>query len=545
MKTPDNSISVPVVPGVVNAETSAEHALRVKTADEKYLIPKTDIESNLGKKVAKDKFNPEEISLNLECEKKINEAGGFDELFDALDSFGNEVPGANSKNVGAIPTETLKLFISKYRSGDAVIYVKDMLGNLGDASKALKGITDAFGIRKKVFDLLEKEGSGKFIKTDGSIVERMTKIEPEFKIKIESSNNFEELFEAIDSFGESIPNKELRIIIVNNLKVSINKYRSGETPINVSDIINSLKNHSDGSEALKDIHKEYGFRKKVYELLRNEDSVKYVTLKGEIKNADKKNIKDDGDSKDVVAIVDDLQKNEQVVNNEVQDVSEQVEKVTVPLENKQENILDVVNIEQEDYAKEGLDKLFKDGFLKKIGIDNEESLEKAKDLICEIDGRKVVLVNILGVTVPFYCSQNGTGGKNKGKWYPFFGFAKRKDNDGSEYGWFIKGGNEMENGYNLKSLKNAMDKLNSTLGDINSVSYKVAEGDKGVIFYGGLGKKFEADNFGDSFNELAGIPSSDKQKNEEGFSYGNIIRSITDSVRKKEEEMKREMKDTA
>lgn len=417
------------------------------------------------------------------------------------------------------------------------VSVEEAVASMETPAEHLKRMEDL----GKKFDL-PKEGE---VTEEKSVNVEKSETEPEFKIKIESANNFDELFNAIDSFGESIPNKELGIIIVNNLKVSINKYRSGETPISVSDIINSLKNHSDGSESLKDIHEAYGFRKKVYELLRNEDSVKYITLKGEIKNADKKSVKDDNDSKNTVVTSGDLQKPEQVINNETPVISEQLEEVTIPLENKQENILDVVNMEQEDYAIEGLDELFKEGFLKKIGIDNEESLEKSKDLICDIDGRKVVLVNVLGETVPFYCSQNGTSGKQKGSWYPFFGFAKKKNVDGSEYGWFIKGGHEMENGYNIDSIKNAMNKLNSTLGDINSVSYKVTEGDKGVIFYGGLGKKFGADSFGDRFNELVGIPSSDKQKNEEGFSYGNIIRSITDSVRKKEEEVKREMKDIA
>lgn len=70
--------------------------------------------------------------------------------------------------------------------------------------------------------------------------------------------------------------------------------------------------------------------------------------------------------------------------------------------------------------------------------------------------RKIVLVNINGVDMPFYLS-TGQGRKysvESGKWYPFFGL----DPDG----WFNKGSEEDINDYygsvNLRNVAQALDK---------------------------------------------------------------------------------------
>ena len=61
---------------------------------------------------------------------------------------------------------------------------------------------------------------------------------------------------------------------------------------------------------------------------------------------------------------------------------------------------------------------------------------KAK--MIDIASRKIVLVNVNGTAIPFYCS-TGKGGKANvasGKWYPFFGIG---DAYLSNNGWMNKG----------------------------------------------------------------------------------------------------------
>ena len=64
---------------------------------------------------------------------------------------------------------------------------------------------------------------------------------------------------------------------------------------------------------------------------------------------------------------------------------------------------------------------------------------KAK--MIDIASRKIVLVNINGTAVPFYCStgKGGKAGVASGKWYPFFGIG----NDG----WMNKGTESQINSY--------------------------------------------------------------------------------------------------
>lgn len=60
------------------------------------------------------------------------------------------------------------------------------------------------------------------------------------------------------------------------------------------------------------------------------------------------------------------------------------------------------------------------------------TLNNISSAIQSYDGRKFVLAEVDGATLPFYSSSNGTGGKTEGEWYPFYGF--------SEDGWVMKDG---------------------------------------------------------------------------------------------------------
>lgn len=90
----------------------------------------------------------------------------------------------------------------------------------------------------------------------------------------------------------------------------------------------------------------------------------------------------------------------------------------------------------------------------------------------DLAGRKIVLVNINGVKIPFYLS-TGHGMKlfvEAGKWYPFFGL----DPDG----WFNKGTeDDINKFYNSPKLKEIAEKLNKKYGDIRNTDkgYKVVK----------------------------------------------------------------------
>lgn len=87
---------------------------------------------------------------------------------------------------------------------------------------------------------------------------------------------------------------------------------------------------------------------------------------------------------------------------------------------------------------------------------------KLEDVIVPIDGKKLfigmhgrffVLAKVGNTTIPFYISSEGTSGKEKGKWYPFFGNASN--------GWLIKGTLEqMENNYGSSEIAAVQDALN-------------------------------------------------------------------------------------
>lgn len=92
---------------------------------------------------------------------------------------------------------------------------------------------------------------------------------------------------------------------------------------------------------------------------------------------------------------------------------------------------------------------------------NKFTKGRAKARIVEGGGRKIVIKNINGVQVPFYCS-TGEGGKvtvEAGKWYPFFGV--------SEKGWINKLSEaDINDYYGSPDLKKAAQELDASLGDI-------------------------------------------------------------------------------
>jgi hypothetical protein len=94
--------------------------------------------------------------------------------------------------------------------------------------------------------------------------------------------------------------------------------------------------------------------------------------------------------------------------------------------------------------------------------------------ILDYSGRKIVLIDIDGVNIPFYLS-TGSGGKANvpaGKWYPFFGIGF--DDKGDT--WFNKtGGTEMANRYDNDILLAISEQLDEQLGDIRNEKHPKAK----------------------------------------------------------------------
>jgi len=86
-----------------------------------------------------------------------------------------------------------------------------------------------------------------------------------------------------------------------------------------------------------------------------------------------------------------------------------------------------------------------------------------KSKVVDFGGRKIVVKNINGVSVPFYLS-TGTAGKKEteaGKWYPFFGIGTD--------GWINKtSGKDMADYYGSPEFRKAAQELDQAVGDIRS-----------------------------------------------------------------------------
>ena len=72
-----------------------------------------------------------------------------------------------------------------------------------------------------------------------------------------------------------------------------------------------------------------------------------------------------------------------------------------------------------------------------------------------MQGRMFVLAKVGEVTLPFYMSSEGTSGKAKGKWFPFFASTEK---------WIVKGSTkEMSNGYGIKEIQDVQKLLNENI----------------------------------------------------------------------------------
>jgi len=75
------------------------------------------------------------------------------------------------------------------------------------------------------------------------------------------------------------------------------------------------------------------------------------------------------------------------------------------------------------------------------------TINDTSSIIQEYDGRKFVLVDVDGIELPFYSSSSGKDEKNKGDWYPFYGFSKN--------GWVMKDGFDKDNNWKYNSEASA------------------------------------------------------------------------------------------
>ncbi len=94
-------------------------------------------------------------------------------------------------------------------------------------------------------------------------------------------------------------------------------------------------------------------------------------------------------------------------------------------------------------------------FLKPFELNGKTSI------IQEYDGRRFVIVQIDNLEIPFYCSSQGTDGKQKGGWYPFYGF--------SDSGWVMKDGYDKEGNwiYNENADQKTQNKIKQMAEELN------------------------------------------------------------------------------
>lgn len=96
--------------------------------------------------------------------------------------------------------------------------------------------------------------------------------------------------------------------------------------------------------------------------------------------------------------------------------------------------------------------------LKKVGIICDVGL-----LVAACGIRPIVVAKVDGVKQPFYRSANGSSGKSKGEWFPFFGFGRDKATV-SDLSWMVKGTLEQVNtNYGSVALKYLHGIINGSL----------------------------------------------------------------------------------
>jgi hypothetical protein len=94
------------------------------------------------------------------------------------------------------------------------------------------------------------------------------------------------------------------------------------------------------------------------------------------------------------------------------------------------------------------------------GLDKNKIISGKSKIISLVD-RKIVVIDVNGIHIPFYVS-TGHGGKKEvkeGKWYPFFGI-------GTDV-WINKGSqSDINNYYNIPLLRKIAGQLDTKIGDI-------------------------------------------------------------------------------
>ena len=100
-----------------------------------------------------------------------------------------------------------------------------------------------------------------------------------------------------------------------------------------------------------------------------------------------------------------------------------------------------------------INRLFKNNYF--VEVDG-------KQLFSLAGGRWGVIVNVNGITIPFYQSTSGTDTKITGQWYPFFGDLGN---------WVIKGNSDDSNlGYGFKAIQDVQSFLNSNIKETDALA---------------------------------------------------------------------------
>lgn len=107
-------------------------------------------------------------------------------------------------------------------------------------------------------------------------------------------------------------------------------------------------------------------------------------------------------------------------------------------------------------------------FLKPFELNGKTSI------IQKYDGRNFVIAKVDNLELPFYSSSQGTDGKQKDGWYPFYGFADTgwtmKDNFDKDGNWIYNKNAEVETQNKIKQMAEELNK-NISLEGMNPQDY--------------------------------------------------------------------------
>ncbi len=117
--------------------------------------------------------------------------------------------------------------------------------------------------------------------------------------------------------------------------------------------------------------------------------------------------------------------------------------------------------------------------------DRLPALIKAKlvtEVVLHVGGggiRPIVVIDLGNARQPFYRSANGTAGKAKGKWFPFFGFGKGKYTD-TQLSWMVKGTIDVRPGVNPYFHPHIKPGKINSMADFNKEVYGITE--RGIVY---------------------------------------------------------------